>query len=109
MNDQPPNGHAIIPRRERHLNVLRLRRQWRKAAGEALDLLNQLDPEESATSEHNMFIYECLFEKLKRLKQIEPERSINQYTMVQSTVTKYDCPNCLPTNSIYDVEYELDC
>jgi len=34
--------HAVVARRERHVNVLRLRRQWRKASAEALDLLNQL-------------------------------------------------------------------
>jgi hypothetical protein len=32
--------HAIVARRERHVNVLRLRRQWRKASAEAVDLLN---------------------------------------------------------------------
>jgi hypothetical protein len=108
MNEQALNGHAIVARRERHRNVLTLRRQWRRTAGEALDLLNQLDSQESAPSEHNMFIYECLFEKLKRLRQIEPKRMINQDTMVQATVIKYDCPMCLPDDNIHDANYEYE-
>ncbi len=35
--------HAVVARRERHVNVLRLRRQWRKASAEALNLLYQLE------------------------------------------------------------------
>jgi len=45
----------------------------------------------------------------KWTQRIDPDKFINQDTMVQATVIKYDCPNCLPTDSIYRVDYEFDC
>ena len=109
MNEQPVNGHAIAHRPERHPNVFRIRRAWLKVAGEALDLLNLIDTTQSSTAADNTLVYEAIYSKIKKLKRIDPDKFINQDTMVQATVIKYDSPNCLPTDSIYHVDYEFDC
>ena len=60
---------------------------------------------EIATSEHNIQVYEAIRERLKMLKTIDPERKIHQDTLVETTVIKYDCPMCLPTD---DSNYEIE-
>ena len=109
MNVQPINGHAIVTRPERHSNVFRLRRTWLKVAGEALDLLNLIDATQPNTSANNALVFGAIYDKVKQLKRIDPDKLVNQDTMVQATVIKYDCPNCLPTDNIYLADYELDC
>ena len=106
---QPANRHAIVTRPERHPNVFRLRRTWLKVAGEALDLLNLIDVAQSNTAADNTLVFEAIYDKVKQLKRIDPNKLVNQDTMVQATVIKYDCPNCLPTDNIYLADYELDC
>ncbi len=109
MERQPVNGHAIVTRPERHLNVFRLRRTWLKVAKEALDLLNLIDVTQPNTAADNTLVFGAIYDKVKQLKRIDPDKLVNQDTMVQSTVIKYDCPNCLPTDNIYLANYELDC
>ena len=109
MNEQPINGHAIVTRPERHSNVFRLRRTWLKVAGEALDLLNLIDVTQPNTAADNTLVFGAIYDKVKRLKRIDPNKLVNQDTMVQATVIKYDCPKCLPTDNIYLADYELDC
>ena len=109
MNEQPINGHAIITRPERHSNVFRLRRTWLKVAGEALDLLNLIDVTQPNTAADNTLVFGAIYDKVKQLKRIDPDKLVNQDTMVQATVIKYDCPKCLPTDNIYLADYELDC
>ena len=109
MERQAANGHAIINRPERHPNVFRLRKTWLKVAGEALDLLNLIDVAQSNTATDNTLVFEAIYDKVKQLKRIDPNKLVNQDTMVQATVIKYDCPNCLPTDHIYLADYELDC
>ena len=109
MERQPVNGHAIVTRPERHPNVFRLRRTWLKVAGEALDLLNLIDVTQPNTAADNTLVFGAIYDKVKQLKRIDPDKLVNQDTMVQATVIKYDCPNCLPTDHIYLADYELDC
>jgi len=109
MERQPANGHAIVTRPERHPNVFRLRRTWLKVAGEALDLLNLIDVTQPNTAADNTLVFGAIYDKVKQLKRIDPDKLVNQDTMVQATVIKYDCPNCLPTDNIYLADYELDC
>jgi len=109
MNEQPINGHAIVTRPERHSNVFRLRRTWLKVAGEALDLLNLIDVTQPNTAADNTLVFGAIYDKVKQLKRIDPDKLVNQDTMVQATVIKYDCPKCLPTDNIYLADYELDC
>ena len=109
MERQPVNGHAIVTRPERHSNVFRLRRTWLKVAGEALDLLNLIDVTQPNTAADNTLVFGAIYDKVKQLKRIDPDKLVNQDTMVQATVIKYDCPKCLPTDNIYLADYELDC
>ena len=62
MERQPENGHAIINRPERHHNVFRLRRTWLKVAGEALDLLNLIDVEQSNTAADNTLVFGAIYD-----------------------------------------------
>ena len=75
MERQAANGHAIINRPERHPNVFRLRRTWLKVAGEALDLLNLIDVEQSNTAADNTLVFEAIYDKVKQLKRIGKEVS----------------------------------
>ena len=86
-----------------------MRRTWLKVAGEALDLLNLIDVTQPNTAADNTLVFGAIFDKVKQLKRIDPDKLVNQDTMVQATVIKYDCPNCLPTDHIYLADYELDC
>jgi len=100
------NGHSLLfSRHSSETNVYRRKRLWREKALEALDLLNHIKLEEVATSEHNIQVYEAIRERLKILKMIDPERKIHRDTLIETTVTKYDCPMCLPTD---DSNYEIE-
>ena len=100
------NGHSLFfSRHPSEANAYRRKRLWREKALETLDLLNHIKLEEIATSEHNIQVYEAIRERLKMLKMIDPERKIHQDTLVETTVIKYDCPMCLPTD---DSDYELE-
>ena len=100
------NGHSLLSSRHpSEANAYRRKRLWREKALEALDLLNHIKLEEMATSEHNIQVYEAIRERLKMLKTIDPERKIHQDTLVETTVIKYDCPMCLPTD---DSNYEIE-
>ena len=102
------NGHSLFfSRHPSEANAYRRKRLWREKALEALDLLNHIKLEEMATSEHNIQVYEAIREKLKMLRMIDPERKIHQDTLVETTVIKYDCPMCLPTeDSNYEIELD---
>jgi hypothetical protein len=73
MDRQPENGHAIVNRPERHLNVFRSRRTWLKVAAEALDLLNLIDVTQSNTAADNTLVFEAIYDKVKQLKRIDPD------------------------------------
>ena len=108
QEQEQSNGHSLFfSRNPSEANVYRRKRLWRERALEALDLLNHIKLEEIATSEHNIQVYEAIRERLKMLKMIDPERKIHQDTLVETTVIKYDCPMCLPTeDSNYEIELD---
>jgi hypothetical protein len=105
LEQEQGNGHSLFFRHSSRVDIYKQRRLWRKEAFETLDLLNKIKLEEIATSEYNIQIYEAIREKLKTLKEIDPEKEIHHDTLVETTVIKYDCPMCLPTN---DSNYEPD-
>jgi len=111
MENQEPkqaeNGHFLFFRHSQKVDAYKRKRQWKKEALKALDILNDIKLDESATSEYNIQVYETLREKLKTLREIDPCRRINHDTLVETTVIKYNCPMCLPTDDS-DYEYKSD-
>jgi hypothetical protein len=106
QEQEQSNGHSLLfSRQSSGVNAYRHKRLWREKPLETLDLLNNIKLEETATSEHNIQVYEAIREKLRMLKMIDPEKKIHQDTLVETTVIKYDCPMCLPTD---DSDYELE-
>ena len=105
--EQVENGHSLFFRHSLKVDAYKRKRQWRKEALEALNILNDIKLEESATSEYNIQVFEALREKLRILKRIDPNKKIYHDTLVETTVIKYDCPMCLPTDDSVN-GYELD-
>ncbi len=103
--EEQNNGHSISFRSPSKTDIYKRRRLWRKGALETIEMLNNIKLEESTSSEHNVEVYEVIREKLKKLREIDPEKKIHQDTLVETTVIKYDCPMCLPVG---DSDHELE-
>jgi hypothetical protein len=98
------NGHTLRGSRATKVSKFKLKRKWQKAAAEALAKLNEIKTDEINSSEHNVAVFNEIFQKIQELRKLDPQREINhQYALAQAVITKYNCSLCLPTD---DSDYE---